>query len=82
MFDYCDTVTAKITDCVSALTEEKLAEKPEGSEYSRLELILAQNRHLQLHTGMLRGWLVIYGGRWPVVLGLEDGQPSELPCYD
>ena len=49
---YFDFVKNKIEDYLEHLTGEELIQKPEGCEYSRLELILGQFRHEMWHAGL------------------------------
>ncbi len=58
------------------LEEKQLLEKPQGCEYTRFTLILAQFRHLHTHMGMLMGFLIADTGKWPRVLGLEGDLPE------
>lgn len=77
---YFDATAQKTARYLSALREEELLGCPEGCEYTRFTLIIAQHRHLHTHMGMLMGFLVAELGEWPRVLGLE-GQFPEGP-YD
>ncbi len=49
---YFEYVKNKVENYFNTLTAEMLLEKPEGSEYTRLELILGQFRHLMWHVGV------------------------------
>ena len=49
---YLDYVKSKIEAYFENLTSEELLQKPKDSPYSRLELILAQFRHLMWHVGV------------------------------
>lgn len=51
LLDYFEHVKAKIENYLDNLTAAELVLKPEGSEYTRLELILAQFRHMMWHVG-------------------------------
>ena len=70
--NYLQSVSEKITDYISTLTDEKLSAKPEGCDYSRLHLILAQHRHLDMHIGMMMGFIIADTGKWPRVMGLQS----------
>ena len=52
LMDYFDYVKDKIEKYFDTLTGEMLLQKPSGCEYTRLELILAQFRHLMWHIGV------------------------------
>lgn len=69
---YLNDVSPKIADYLTGLSDKVLAEKPEGSKYTRFHLILAQHRHLDMHVGMMMGFIVADTGQWPRVMGLES----------
>lgn len=73
---YFRRVSDKIARYVGALTDGELLERSEGCEYARFTLILAQFRHLHTHMGMLMGFVVADGGKWPRVVGLEGEIPE------
>ena len=52
LLGYLEYVHKKIDVYFETLTASQLLEAPEGCEYSRLELILAQFRHLMWHVGL------------------------------
>lgn len=52
LMDYLDYVREKINSYFESITCDQLLQKPEGCEYSRLELILAQFRHIMWHVGL------------------------------
>ena len=49
---YFDFVTNKIERYLENLTADELIQKPQGCEYTRLELILGQIRHEMWHVGL------------------------------
>lgn len=49
---YFEHVKSKIERYFETLTADMLLENPEGCEYTRLELILGQFRHLMWHVGV------------------------------
>ena len=49
---YFEYVKSKIEKYFDELTDQELLQKPEGSEYTRLELILGQFRHQMWHVGL------------------------------
>ena len=49
---YFEYVKNKIEKYLNELTGDKLLQKPEGCEYTRLELILGQFRHQMWHVGL------------------------------
>lgn len=48
---YFEYVKSKIENYFDQLTAEELLQKPEGCEYTRLEMILGQFRHQMWHVG-------------------------------
>jgi hypothetical protein len=81
--NYADQVETKIHKYLDTLTEEALSEKPKGCGFTRFELILAQHRHLDMHIGMLMGYIIAETGKWPKVLGLMDEIKERKQCeYD
>ena len=51
LLDYLDSVEKKTYAYLDSLTVEMLYECPENCEYTRMELILRQFRHISFHTG-------------------------------
>ena len=49
---YFEFVKTKLEKYFESLTQENLIQKPDGFEYTRLELILAQFRHQMWHVGL------------------------------
>lgn len=80
---YAAQVKIKIIRYLDELTDEQLHDKPENCELTRFELILGQHRHLDMHIGMLMGFVIAKQGRWPKVLGLIDKIEERRQCeYD
>lgn len=52
LFAYFEYIKNKIEVYFDGLTSEELLQKPEGNEYTRLELILGQFRHQLWHVGL------------------------------
>ncbi len=67
---YFSQVREKIVCYLENLTEEQLLVRPEGCEWTRFTLMLAQHRHLHSHMGMLMGFIIAKTGLWPKVIGL------------
>lgn len=74
---YFESVESKICKYLHALREEDLLQAPAQCMYTRFHLIMAQHRHLDMHIGMLIGFVIASTGRWPRVLGLESDFPQE-----
>ena len=78
----CNVVLSdtELLDYLDNLSDEGLNEKPDGCEYTRLELILGQFRHISSHIGMINGQTIERTGRFPVFSGLDGKQTEKL--YD
>ena len=64
-------VKAKIDSYFEKLTLENLLQKPEGCEYTRLELILSQFRHLMWHVGLSSAITFTTKKEWNSFTGLS-----------
>lgn len=71
LLSYLDYVEEKINLYFETLTAEDLLQKPKGCDYSRLELILAQFRHLMWHVGLSSGITFSAKGEWNHFTGLS-----------
>ncbi|MBO6219067.1 MAG: hypothetical protein J6N81_05780 [Treponema sp.] len=71
LLSYLDYVEEKINLYFETLTAEELLQKPKGCDYSRLELILAQFRHLMWHVGLSSGITFSAKGEWNHFTGLS-----------
>ena len=71
LLDYFGYVRAKINSYFDTLTPEGLTDTPEGCEYTRLELILAQFRHMMWHVGLSSGITFQAKGEWNEFTGLK-----------
>ena len=71
LLDYYDYVKAKIDAYFETLTSEQLLQKPDGCEYTRLELILAQFRHLMWHVGLSSAITFNSKHEWNAFTGLS-----------
>jgi uncharacterized damage-inducible protein DinB len=69
---YYAEVRQRISSFNAALTDASLAEMVSafGKEYSRLELIMAQLRHVFYHVGYFHCWIKLEKGRTPEYIGL------------
>ncbi|MNC58428.1 hypothetical protein D3C75_1081550 [compost metagenome] len=74
--DYYDKTKVKITAYLQTLNDEKLLEYPEKCPYTRFHLILAQHRHLDMHIGMIMGYIIAGENLWPRILGLQSEFPE------
>ncbi|MCQ2593162.1 MAG: hypothetical protein MJ188_10315 [Treponema sp.] len=71
LLDYFNFVKAKIQNYFETLTVEQLMEKPADCEYTRLEFILAQFRHLMWHVGVSSAITFNSKGQWNEFTGLS-----------
>ena len=72
LLDYLAAVEKKTMDYLDSLTDDQLAEKPEGCRYTRMELVLRQFRHISFHTGMLNGQTAVATGQFPMWVSETD----------
>jgi len=72
MGEYYCQVKDKIIVYLDELSDECLLETPPNCPYTRFNLILAQHRHLDMHIGMLMGYIIAGEGLWPQILGLQS----------
>lgn len=77
MKEYYFQIKDKILSYLDGLNDDDLLEKPEKCPYNRFNLILAQHRHLDMHIGMLMGYVIAGEGLWPRILGLQSEFPKE-----
>ncbi len=71
LLDYFEYVKDKINTFFDAMSDEQLTEKPEGCEYTRLELILGQFRHLMWHVGLSSAITFSIKNQWNEFTGLS-----------
>ncbi len=72
--NYFYKIKIKINKYTAELTDDDLADKPENCQFTKLELILGQFRHLSYHMGLIHSFIRSESGKWPQFKGL-----SELP---
>lgn len=80
--DYLTEIDHKLNRYLENLTDEQLAEKPEGCDYTRLELILGQTRHCMCHIGIINGSTIAATGKWPRVVGMVYSDPEQDGYYE
>ena len=68
---YIDYVRDKVNAYLDGLTDEDLKEKPKDCPYTRMELILAQNRHAMFHCGMSELVTFEAAGEWLEYTGIK-----------
>jgi len=73
---YYQLIENKINQYLEWLTDDVLLTKPENCEWTRFALIIAQQRHLHSHMGVLMGFIIAETGLWSRVIGLEGDIPT------
>ena len=69
LLEYLEKVKRKTADYLDGLTDSELYECPPDCVYTRMELVLMQFRHLNIHVGLLNGQTVERTGKFPVAVG-------------
>lgn len=69
LLDYLERVKRKTSDYLDGLTDNDLYECPENCGFTRMELVLMQCRHLNIHVGMLNGQTAERTGKFPAAVG-------------
>ena len=82
LLEYLNAIVKKTLDYLDTLTDEMLSQKPEKCNYTRLELVLRQYRHLSFHTGMLNGQTAVATGKFPMWVSQEDLPLNALLCFE
>jgi len=79
LFSYYQNVKEKTNNYLNNLTDEILIEKVllNNTEYTRLELVLAQLRHVFYHVGYIHCCLKIEKGDTPEYIGLYKRIPDK-----
>lgn len=72
LYGYYGQVKEKILKYAGGLTDESLAETPEGCANTRLGLIMEQFRHMYAHIGILNGVTIANTGKYPRILNLSE----------
>jgi len=76
MKEYFYQIKEKIVSYLEDLSDEQLLETPPKCSYTRFNLIIAQHRHLDMHIGMLMGYVIAGEGLWPRIMGLQSEFPE------
>ena len=69
LLEYLEKVKRKTADYLDGLIDNELYECPPDCVFTRMELVLMQCRHLNIHVGMLNGQTIECTGKFPVVVG-------------
>jgi DinB superfamily len=70
--EYFQDIRQKINSYVAGLTDASLLQCPEDCKFTRLDLIVGQNRHLMYNLGMIHIMLQIDTGKLPEYIGISQ----------
>ena len=82
LVEYLEKVRQKTFGYLDALTDKELYECPENCEFTRMDLVLIQFRHMSFHTGMLNGQTVEQKGKFPVYVSPHTADRLKNGLYD
>ncbi len=82
LLDYLEKVKQKTFDYLDTLTDNALCECPENCEFTRMDLVLIQFRHISFHTGMLNGQTIERSGKFPVYVSPHTADRLKNGLYD
>lgn len=82
LLEYLKKVERKTADYLDGLTDKELYEYPPECIYTRMELVLMQFRHLNIHVGMLNGQTIERTGKFPIVVGPNSVDRLKNGLYD
>lgn len=74
--NYFLVVESKIKDYLNTLTDAELLSQPEGCPHNKFKLIMGQHRHLDMHIGMLMGYIIAETGLWPRIITPHEVFPG------
>jgi hypothetical protein len=72
LLEYYASIKANILRHISTLAAESLFEKPEKCKFTRLDLIIAQCRHVMYNLGLIHAMVQMDTGILPKYIGLSD----------
>lgn len=82
LLEYLQKVKLKTFDYLDGLTDKELYECPSDCEFTRMDLVLIQFRHMSFHTGMLNGQTVERTGKFPVYVSPHTADRLNNGLYD
>lgn len=82
LLKYLEKVKQKTYCYLDTLTDKELYERPENCEFTRMDLVLIQFRHMSFHTGMLNGQTIECTGRFPVYVSPHTQDRLKNGLYD
>jgi len=82
LLEYLEKVKRKTADYLDALTDEELYECPPNCVFTRMDLVLMQCRHLNIHVGLLNGQTIERTGKFPVTVGPNSADRLKNGLYE
>lgn len=82
LLDYLHRVRTKTLDYIDRLNDEMLYEKPDNCNFTRMELVLRQFRHISFHTGMLNGLTAEIKGKFPIYVASDTYDRLNAGLFD
>jgi hypothetical protein len=69
---YYSGIKAKIEAYLATLSDDRLGDCPKDFPYTRLELVLAQSRHVMYNIGIINVLIAEITGRMPEYIGISQ----------
>lgn len=82
LLEYLQKVKQKTFDFLDGLTDKELYECPAGCEFTRMDLVLIQFRHISFHTGLLNGQTAERTGKFPLYVSPHTADRLKNGLYD
>lgn len=82
LLEYLQKVKQKTFDYLDGLTDKELYECPAGCEFTRMDLVLIQFRHMSFHTGLLNGQTAERTGKFPLYVSPHTADRLNNGLYD
>ncbi len=74
--NYLIEIESKVNSYLNALNDKELLSNPPDCSHSKFRLILGQHRHLDMHIGMIMGYLITENGLWPRIITPHEPFPG------
>ena len=82
LLEYLEKVKQKTFGYLDALKDKELCECPPDCVFTRMDLVLMQCRHLNIHVGMLNGQTIERTGKFPVTVGPNSADKLKNGLYE
>lgn len=82
LLEYLERVKQKTFGYLDTLTDKELYECPPDCDFTRMDLVLIQFRHMSIHTGMLNGQTIERTGKFPVYVSPHTADRLKNGLYD